>query len=226
MNPEFYNFSNFNDFTDEIVSNVVTNKCKNIKQLFTLHGEKTETKKNLTKYLNDFTESEMYTLAGTTIIITGCMDNSYCLYGLNRNNVVFKNKVKNIMIRSCNDTRIHLNEGTIAGIDILFGCNVSLRTPKHNFTNVEQSNHTFLSGTVDSDTLIHITQSMDVFVNHKNLRVNPFVTEPLKLVYQANQQNERIDIGEMSKSPIADSCDERWKTKLMIMGNDLSNNVE
>lgn len=225
MNPEFWDQRNFSkDHDQEVAKLVVANRTKNQNQIFTLHGEKSQTKKRLNIYDNQtgFVQPELYTKGGATIIIDGAMERSYCLNGLNRNTIVFKRKVKHVMVRNCDDTRIHFNQGTIAGIDILYGSNVSIRTPKHNFTNVEQSSHTKLGGTVDSDSLIHVTQSLDVFVNHKNLMVNPFSTKPLKMVYKSRSDQDRLDIGEMSKSPTADSTAERWQTKLMLMGRDIS----
>lgn len=229
MEPEFWTEGNFNkDRDQEIAEQVVIHRSKNQNQVFTLHGEKSRTKKRLDHYKGtDFGDNaELYTKGGITIIIDGKMEQSYCLNGLNRNTVVFKRKVKHVMIRNCDDTRVYLNSGTIAGIDVLFGSNVSIRTPKHNFTNVEQSQHTQLGGTVDKDSVIHVTQSLDVFVNHKNLMVNPFHTKPLKMVYKNNSDHERLDIGEMSKSPTADSCAERWQTKLMLLGNDISSDTD
>lgn len=225
MDPEFWDRGNFSKNRDqEVAQLVVTNRTKNQNQVYTLHGEKSQSKKRLDHYTNEsgFDQSELYTKGGETIIIDGSMERSYCLDGLNRNTVVFKQKVKHVMVRNCDDTRIYFNRGTIAGIDILYGSNVSIRTPKHNYTNVEQSNHTKLGGTVDSNSLIHVTQSLDVFVNHKNLMVNPFSTRPLKMVYKSNADQDRLDIGEMSKSPTADSTAERWETKLMLMGRDIS----
>ncbi|GAH10159.1 unnamed protein product, partial [marine sediment metagenome] len=84
-------------------------------------------------------------------------------------------------------------------------------------------NNINLGGTIDNNSLIHVTKSLDVFVNHKNLMVNPFHTKPLKMVYKNNNEYDRLDIGELSKSPTADSCSERWQTKLMLLGQDISN---
>jgi hypothetical protein len=225
MNPEFWNQENFDKYIDQEVAQLVaTNRTKNINQVFTLHGEKSKTKKRLNHYNKDIqfkNLSELYTKPGTSIVIDGSMELSYCLNGLNRNTIVFRNKVKHVMIRNCDDTRIYLSGGTIAGIDLLYGSNVSIRTPKHNYTNVEQSNHTRLAGTVDNDSLIHVTKSLDVFINHKNLMVNPFSTKPLKMVYKTNDTQNRLDIGEMSKSPTADSTSERWQTKLMLIGREM-----
>ena len=225
MDPKFWKEENFNkDYDQEVAEKVVTGRAKNQRQVFTLHGEKSKSKKQLDHYHTGFNDQELYAKAGVSIVIDGEMESSYCLDGLNRNTVVFRNKVKHVMVRNCDDTRVHLNGGTIAGVDVLFGSNVSLRTPKHNYTNVEQSNHTQLSGTVDNDSLIHVTKSMDVFVNHKNLMVNPFANQPLKMVYKNNQDQNRLDIGELSKSPTADSCNERWETKLMLIGKTLDDN--
>jgi len=224
MDPVFWNERNFNKDRDkQIAEQIVTQRGRNQKQVFTLHGEKSQTKKHLYDYKGTSfgNMSELYTKGGTSIIIDGKMERSYCLDGLNRNTVLFKNKIKHVMVRNCDDTRVYLSSGTIAGIDVLYGSNVSLRTPKHNYTNVEQSTCTKLRGVVDNDSLIHVTQSLDVFVNHKNLMVNPFHTKPLKMVYKTNSEHERLDIGEMSTSPTADSCADRWETKLMLMGQDI-----
>ncbi len=228
MDPQFWPDDNFSKPKDQEVAELVCdNRCKNQRQVFTLHGEKSKTKKRLDKYVGtDFNGPELYTKGCINITITGDMKKSYCLDGLNRNTVVFKRKVKHVMIRNCDDTRVYLNNGTIAGIDVLFGSNVSLRTPKHNYTNVEQSHNTKLNGTVDNNSLIHVTQSLDVFVNHKNLMVNPFHTKPLKMVYKNNNEHNRIDIGELSKSPTADSCKERWQTQLMLMGRDTNDSSD
>jgi len=225
MDPKFFLEANFNKNHDqEIAQQVATNRTKNLQQVFTLHGEKSQSKKKLDNYEepNFGNSHELYTKGGKSIVIDGQMKRSYCLDGLNRNTVVFKNKVKHIMIRNCYDTRIYLNGGTIAGIDVLYGSNVSLRTPKHNYTNVEHSQHTNLGGTIDNNSLIHVTKSLDVFVNHKNLMVNPFHSKPLKMVYKNNQDQDRLDIGELSVSPVSDSCAKRWQTKLMLMGQDIS----
>ncbi len=219
MDPEFWDEINFKGDSDqEIAKRVADNRNENIKQVLTLHGEKSQTKKRLNTYANSFDDNtELYSKAGTTITIDGLMNHSYCLDGLNRNTVVFKSKIKHVMVRNCDDTRIYLNGGTIAGIDVLFGSNVSIRTPKHNFTNVEESSHTILGGDIDRDSLIHVTKSLDVFVNHRNLNVNPFSDKPLKMVYKTDKTTDRLDIGEMSISPVADSCNERWANKLMMM---------
>ena len=222
MEPEFWKESNFEDH--EVAQLVAYGKTKNQKQVYTLHGENSETKKLLNHYEDTFDENELYTMGGKTVIIDGPMERSYCLEGLNQNIIVFKEKIKHVMIRHCDDTRVYLNGGSIAGVDVLYGSNVSLRTPKHNYTNVEQSSDVQLSGTVDCDSLIHITQSLDVFINRKNLMINPFSSaKPLKMTYKDNTEHERLDIGELSVSPVAESCDERWKTKLMLMGQDISN---
>ncbi len=227
MDPHFWDEGNFNKNRDQEVAQMVgTNRIKNQQQIYTLHGEKSKSKKQLDHYKDQTSfgnDSELYTKAGTSIVIDGSMERSYCLDGLNRNTVVFKNKIKHVMVRNCDDTRIYIQGGTIGGIDVLFGSNVSIRTPKHNFTNVELSQHTQLGGTVDSDSLIHVFQSLDVFVNHKNLMVNPFSTKPLKMVYKTNDTQDRLDIGEMSKSPTGDSTSERWQTQLMLIGRDISN---
>lgn len=223
MLPEFWNEQNFNKVRDEeIAQQVVTRRCKNIAQVFTLHGEKSETKKKLNNYNNFFEEQEMYTKGGTTIVIEGKMEESYDLEGLNRNIVIFKTKIKHLVIRACDDTRIFLNGGTIAGVDIMYGSNVSLRTSKHNYVNIEESSLTKVTGEVDDNTLIHVTKSLDVFVNHKNLRTNPFMTKPLKMVYKNQENEDRLDIGELSVSPVAESANERWDSKLMLMGRALS----
>lgn len=221
MNPEFWEETNFIK-NQEIAQQVSINRSKNLQQVFSLHGEKSQSKKKLYNYegTNFGNSHELYTKGGKSIVIDGQMERSYCLDGLNRNTVVFKNKVKHIMIRNCDDTRIYLNGGTIAGIDVLYGSNVSLRTPKHNYTNVEHSQHTNLGGTIDNNSLIHVTKSLDVFVNHKNLMVNPFHSKPLKMVYKNNQDQD--DIGEISVSPVSDSCVKRWQTKLMLIGQDIS----
>ena len=227
MDPHFWDEGNFNKNRDQEVAQMVgTNRIKNQQQIYTLHGEKSQTKKRLDHYKDQTSFGnipELYTKGGTSIVIDGSMERSYCLDGLVRNTVVFKKKVKHVMVRNCDDTRIYIQGGTIAGIDVLFGSNVSIRTPKHNYTNVEQSHHTQLRGTVDGDSLIHVTKSLDVFVNHKNLMVNPFHTKPLKMVYKTNDTQDRLDIGEMSKSPTADSTSERWQTQLMLLGRDISN---
>ncbi len=224
MDPEFWNEKNFDKNRDQEVAQLVaSNRTKNILQVCTLHGEKSKTKKRLDNYGDDQfnNRSELYTKPGISIIIDGSMELSYYLNGLSRNTIVFKTKVKHVMIRNCDDTRIYLNNGTIAGIDLLFGSNVSIRTPKHNFTNVEHSNHTRLGGMVDNDSLIHVTKSLDVFVNYKNLMVNPFSTKPLKMVYKSSKDQNRLDIGELSISPTADSTSERWQTKLMMIGREM-----
>lgn len=217
MESEFYTVNP--DGCEELAKRVVTARCKNLEQVYTLHGEKTESKKKLNYYTDSFDEQQMYSKAGTTVVITGKMDQSYYLNGLNRNIVIFKTKIKHVMVRLCEDTRIFLNGGTVVGIDIMHGSNISLRTPKHNFTNVENSSFAKLNGDVDSDSLIHVTKSMDVFVNHKNLMVNPFHTKPLKMVFHSSNNEERLDIGELSISPTAESTLERWSSKLMLMGN-------
>ena len=227
MNPEFYNESNFIGETDqEIAERVATKRAENIKQVVTLHGPKSDTKKFLQLYDTEFTESEMEARPGT-IIIDGLMNHSYCLYGLDKNVVIFKRKIKHVMVRGCDNTKIYLNGGTIAGIDVLFGTNVSVRTSKHNFTNVEESSNIQLNGTVDHDSLIHVTKSLDVFVNKKNLIVNPYNNRPLKLVYNSEEHNteHNTESGKerLSISPTADSCNERWQSKLMLMGRTLDN---
>ena len=141
----------------------------------------------------EFNYLEQYSKAGETSVIKGSKEKSYCLDGLNRNTVVFRTKVNHIMIRGCDDTKIYLNGGTISGIDVLKGSNISVTTPKHNFTNVEISNYTQLKGLLDKNTLIYIINSIDVFVNQKNIGVNPF--NQLKLVYKKYDYQERINIG-------------------------------
>lgn len=219
---EFWNEDNFNEErAEQLAQQVLAGRTKNLLQVYTLHGEKSQTKKKLNNYLNTFDDHEMYVKAGTTIVVDGRINESYCLEGLNRNTVVFKNKIKHVVVRKCDDTKVHLNFGTIAGIDIMYGSNVSLRTPKHNFTNIEESSFTKLGGDVDDNSLIHVTKSMDVFVNHKNLRVNPFSSKPLKMVYKNNDEQYRLDIGELSSSPVAESTSERWESKLMLLGKNL-----
>lgn len=226
MLPEFWNKQNFDkDRDEEIAQQVVTGRCKNIAQVYTLHGENSKTKKKLNNYNTFFEDHEMYTKGGTTIVIEGKMDESYDLEGLKRNIVVFKTKIKHLLIRACDDTRIFLNGGTIAGVDIMYGSNVSLRTPKHNYVNIEESSLTNVTGEVDDNTLIHVTKSLDVFVNHKNLRANAFMTKPLKMVYKNQGNEDRLDIGELSISPTAESTNERWESKLMLMGRDISENL-
>ena len=221
MEPEFWTERNFEE--REVAQLVAYGKTKNQKQVYTLHGENSETKKSLHPYEGNFDENELSIQSGKTTSIDGPMERSYCLEGLNQNIIVFKGKIKHVMIRHCDDTRVYLNGGSIAGVDVLYGSNVSLRTPKHNYTNVEQSSDVQLSGTVDCDSLIHITQSLDVFINNRNLMITPFSSEkPLKMTYKDNSEHERLDIGELSISPVAESCDERWKTKLMLMGQDIS----
>ena len=185
-----------------IAKTVSTNIYKTQNLIFTLHGDKSKTKKKLKPYEVSFdNELERYVEMGKTVVINGSKNKSYWLDGLNKNTIVFKSKVNHIMIRGCDDTRIYLNGGTISGIDILKGSNVSVRTPKHNYTNVEISNNTTLGGTIDNNSLIHVTNSMDVIVNHKNLHVNPFIKAELKLVYTTDDNQERLDIGELSSSP-------------------------
>ena len=216
MDPEFWDEQNFIKSRDkEIAEQVATNRTKNQKQVYTLHGEKSETKKSLDFYSDGFEkDNELCIQAETDIVIDGVMDRSYCLDGLHKNKITFNHKIKHVMVRNCNQTEIVLNNGTIAGIDILYGSNVSIKTPKHNYTNVEQSNLTRLGGAVDDDSLIHVTKSMDVYVNQTNLMVNPFHSKPLKMVYSGhnstndsdlNHQNQQI----MSESPITDSCSDR-----------------
>ena len=218
MNPQLWNIPDNPETneTDEVAKIVSTNVCKTQQLVFTLHGEKSKTRKRLDIYAGSFNKSELYTKAGTTVVIGGNSERSYVLDGLNRNTIVFKRKINHLMIRDSDDTRIYLNGGTISGIDVLKGSNVSVRTPKHNFTNVEKSHHTQLGGAVDDDTLIHVTHSMDVFVNQKNLGVNPFSQSQLKLVYTTNDDENRIDIGEMSCSPTDRSFAFERPTKLMI----------
>lgn len=204
MKPQLWAEGDYFDDPDQDskVAKIVSNNVVKTQLLvFTLHGEKSVDKKMLNKYKNKFNESELYTKSGTTVVIDGNINYSYMLEGLNRNTVVFKNKINHLMIRNSDDTRIYLNNGTISGIDILKNVNVSVRTPKHNFTNVEKSTYTRLGGTVDDNSLIFVSNSMDVFVNHKNLMVNPFSQSELKLVYKTSDNEERIDIGELSCSP-------------------------
>jgi hypothetical protein len=175
MNPEFWSEHNFTKSSDyRVAERVADNRTKNIKQVYTLHGERSETKKELKPYENitSFPDSEyeLSTEDGLTLVIDGPMERSYCLYGLTDNTVVFINKIKHVMIRDCHNTKIYVNNGSIAGIDVLFGCNVSIRTPRHNFANIEHSSNTQLGGKIDQDSLIHVTNSLDVSVNKKNLQ--------------------------------------------------------
>ena len=234
MDPEFWKELNFNKNHDQLIAEqVVTHRCKNQKQVFMLHGEKSQSKKLLNKYTGtSFDDAELYVIAGSNVVINGVMKRSYCLNGLKRNIVVFKNKVKHVMVRNCEDTQVFLENGTIAGIDVLYGSNVSLKTSKHNFTNIEYSNLTNLKGDIDNDSLIQVTKSLDVYVNQKNLMVNPFHTKPLKMVYQSNnlsniqKPKKQKTNPSMSISPVSDSCFERWKTKLMLVGQDISSDTE
>ncbi len=216
MDQQFWDEDNFNDEVAKIVSD---NAYKNQLQNLTLHGEKSITKKQLNTYDKDkyFNDNELYTTAGKTIVVEGTQDKSYCLNGLIRNIVVFKNKINHLMIRNSTDTVIYLNRGTISGIDILKGCNVSVRSTIYNFANVEQSTYTTLGGTIDDNTLIHVTNSMDVFVNHKNLKVNPFCRSEFKLVYTIDSDQERIDIEDnLFSSPVDRSFPQERPTKLFV----------
>nr|QBK91636.1 MAG: adenylate cyclase associated protein [Pithovirus LCPAC302] len=187
----------------DIAKTVLENVKKGQNQTFTLHGSRSETNKSLHIYNNEeeLFELELYVNTGT-VIVNGSKNRSYCLYGLSKSTIVFKKKINHLLIRDCDDVKIYLNGGTISGIDILKGSNVSVRTPKHNFTNVEHSNLTHLNGTLDDDTLIHITRSMDVFINRENMNINPFSQSQLKLVYKTDDNEERIDIGDLSTSPM------------------------
>ncbi len=201
------------DKLHEIAKIVSDNVRKNQQQTFTLHGEK-----NISLELygdrKDFDKLELYTTKGKTIIIDGSKERSYCLYGLNSNIVVFKSKVNHILIRKCYDTKIYLNGGTISGIDILKGSNVSVRTPKHNFTNIEHSSDTHLGGSIDDDTLIYIEGSVGVFVNCKDMNINPFSSSQLKLEYK-----EEINTVELSSSPIERNFPIERPTKLFLKRN-------
>jgi len=225
MDPTFWEDENFNNETNEdIARKVVSCRIENIKQVYTLHGEKSKTKKKLKQYVDRFEDNEMYIKSGKTVIIEGSIQDSYFLNGLNRNTLVFKKKIKHIVIRDCTDCKVYINKGTVAGCDVMYGSNVSVITSKHNFVNVEQSSYTRLFGDIDQDSLIHVTQSLDVFANQKNLKVNGYNTKPLKMVYKSSEDNNQNaeKLCEMSISPTAESGAEQWGTRLMIMGKTLS----
>ena len=191
----------------EVAKTVSLNVSKTQRLVFTLHGEKTESKKKLQIYSSEgFKQSsELSVKAGATVVIDGSSRYSYCLEGLRNNTVVFKNKINHLMIRNSDDTRVYLNSGTISGIDILKGSNVSVRTSKHNFTNVEQSQVTSLDGEINTDTLIHVTNSIDVIVNEQSINANPFARTQLQLTDSDGTDSdtpEHNNVRGLSSSPI------------------------
>lgn len=101
---------------------------------------------------------------------------SYFLDGLVNSVLIFPEKINHLLVRNCESVIVHLLGGTISGIHVLYGVNITISTSKHNWTSVEYVGGSQLSGELDADSQVHVDGSMDVSMNGEILPVNPFIS--------------------------------------------------
>lgn len=84
-------------------------------------------------------------------------------------------KVNHILIRECNNTRIQIDGGVISGITILKGKRVIVDLPVQNTTAIEQTSDSIIRGRITPDSVIYVTASQEITINHEILPINPFM---------------------------------------------------
>lgn len=99
---------------------------------------------------------------------------SYIFNELEDNTVVIDDPINHLLIRRCDQTNVELMRKAISGVEILFGKNISIVVPNHNWLGVETTNHAEVSGGVSEQTRIMVYNSLDIRFNHYPLPVNPF----------------------------------------------------
>ena len=107
-------------------------------------------------------------------------DISIILSGLSRNTILVHNKINHILIRRSDNLDLHLINGTVSGIDILYSQSLRLKTPHHNSTNIEFSQTISLDGEITDVSRIHITGSLEIKINGIPIPINPFLNFTLK----------------------------------------------
>jgi hypothetical protein len=109
--------------------------------------------------------------------------NSYIFNGLQDTRVVIHEKVNHVLIRECRDCRFLLSGGVISGVTILRGRKVGVDLPIQNTTSVEETAEADIHGEVTQDTIIYISGSLDIVINHERMHVHPFVQGVLRQGY-------------------------------------------
>jgi hypothetical protein len=105
---------------------------------------------------------------------------SLILSGLDHNVINIDNKINHLIIRKSYNSAINIKEGTVSGLDLLHCHNMVIKTPKHNFTNLEYNETIKLYALVDDISQLHISGSMDIWVNDIKLQINPFIDAVFK----------------------------------------------
>jgi hypothetical protein len=174
LTPEL--LQEYEDMIYQTAENVNSNAKIAQDYMFTIHGPLSDTRKT---FLSDFfqypEEEETKAPAGKKIVIYPLNNkHSYMFNGLVGNPITIISKINHLVIRDCKDLVIDIQEGTISGVDILRGNNISIQTTVHNSTNAEYVNKTDLKGKVDSDSRISVRNCWDVHVNEKSVPITPF----------------------------------------------------
>lgn len=106
---------------------------------------------------------------------------SFFLDGLVKCVLIFPDKINNLLVRDCDSVTVHLLGGTISGIHVLYGTNITISTSKHNWTSLECVGGSDLKGEMDSTSRVNVDGSMDVSMNGELLPVNPFISASFTL---------------------------------------------
>ena len=112
---------------------------------------------------------------GAHVINCDSIKNSYIFNGLDDAIIRLRGKINHVLIRDCRYTRFQIDDGVISGVTIFKGKKVIVDLPEQNTTAVEQTSETIVRGYLTPNTIIYVTASQDIIINHENLHVHPFV---------------------------------------------------
>ncbi len=112
---------------------------------------------------------------GAHVLTCDSNKNSFIFNGLDDAIIRVRGKANHVLIRDCRHSRFQIDDGVISGVTIFKGKKVLVDLPEQNTTAVEQTLETTVRGHVTPNTIIYVTASQDIIINHENLHVHPFV---------------------------------------------------
>ena len=112
---------------------------------------------------------------GAQVINCDSTKNSFIFNGLDDVFIRVRGKTNHVLIRDCRHTKIQIDDGVISGVTIFKGKKVIVNLPEQNTTALEQTLEATVKGRVTPNTIIYVTASQDIIINHENLHVHPFV---------------------------------------------------
>jgi|DewCreStandDraft_4_1066084.scaffolds.fasta_scaffold01680_20 hypothetical protein len=180
--------------SEEIIQNLKSTLQKSQSLIITLHGPLSNTRQRFPFYTETVIEGTSPSVHFTSPLLQNqaplemCVRQyeklritpqnhsySYILDGLLHNDVTITGKINHIVTSRCSNLTLRLLEGTISGIDILYGDNINIELPSHTYTNLEYVECSSISGQIVDTSKIKLDSSWNVRLNNEVTRASPFV---------------------------------------------------